>query len=96
MRSDVIEMERNDRRGLADGFEVRTAQAEGRKGTPGRNSMCSEAARKAYLLGTKNSRSLRKEVPLAGSPQGGTGEAVGPEWVVRSLGFVLEAEEGHR
>lgn len=59
MRSDVVEMERNDRRGLGDGFEVRAGQAEGRKGTPGRNSMCSEAARKAYLLGTKNSRSFR-------------------------------------
>lgn len=37
-----------------------------------------------------------KGVPLAGSPQGGTGEALGPECVVRSLSFVLEAEEGHR
>lgn len=34
--------------------------------------------------------------PLADSPQGGAGEALGPECVVRSLGFVLEAEEGHR
>lgn len=58
MRSDVVEMERDGRRGLSDGFEVSAGQAEGRKGTPGRNSMCSEAAKKDYLLGTKSSRSF--------------------------------------